>query len=52
MTDNEKLFNSGILTESRPGAEEPPLPLWEGKRNGLVLIECPQLIPCNPCASS
>ena len=52
MTDNEKLFNSGILTASRPGAERPPLPLWEGKKNGLVLIECPQRIPCNPCASS
>ncbi len=52
MTDKERLFNSGILVESRPGAEEPPLSLWETKKNGLVVIECPQRIPCNPCASS
>ena len=52
MTEKEMLFNSGVLTESRPGAELPPMDLWEGKKNGLVLIECPQRIPCNPCASS
>lgn len=52
MTEKEMLFNSGVLTESRPGAEVPPKELWEGKKNGLVVIECPQRIPCNPCASS
>jgi Fe-S-cluster-containing hydrogenase component 2 len=52
MTDKEKLFNGGVLTEARPGAELPPKELWEGKRNGLVIIECPQRIPCNPCATS
>jgi Fe-S-cluster-containing hydrogenase component 2 len=52
MTDNEKTFNSGILTGERPGAVLPPKELWESKKNGLVLIECPQRIPCNPCATS
>jgi len=52
MTDNEKTFNSGILTGERPGAVLPPKELWETKKNGLVLIECPQRIPCNPCATS
>ena len=52
MTDNEKLFNSGILTGSCPGAELPPQDLWETKKNGLVVIECPQRIPCNPCHTS
>ncbi len=52
MTDKEKLFNSGILTEERPGAITPPRDLWENKKNGLVLIECPQRIPCNPCHTS
>jgi Fe-S-cluster-containing hydrogenase component 2 len=51
MTDNEKTFNSGILTGERPGAVLPPKELWETKKNGLVLIECPQRIPCNPCAT-
>lgn len=52
MTENEKLFNSGILTEERPGAVKPPKELWEGKKNGLVCVECPQRIPCNPCNTS
>jgi Fe-S-cluster-containing hydrogenase component 2 len=52
MTEKEMLFNSGVLTESRPGAQVPPKGLWETKKNGLVIIECPQRIPCNPCASS
>lgn len=52
MTDKEKLFNGGVLTEPRPGAELPPADLWATKKNGLVLIECPQRIPCNPCATS
>lgn len=52
MTDKTFLFNSGVLTEPCPGAEMPPKELWETKKNGLVIIECPQRIPCNPCASS
>ncbi|HDQ93608.1 MAG TPA: 4Fe-4S ferredoxin, partial [Synergistetes bacterium] len=52
MTDKEKLFNGGVLTEPRKGAIEPPKELWEGKKNGLVIIECPQRIPCNPCHTS
>lgn len=52
MSEKEKLFNSGVLTESRTGAIEPPRELWETKKNGLVIIECPQRIPCNPCHTS
>lgn len=52
MTDNEKLFNSGILTEKKPGAVLPPKDLWENKKQGLVVVECPQRIPCNPCNTS
>ena len=52
MTDQEKLFNSGVLTEERPGAVYPPKELWDSKKNGLVIVECPQRIPCNPCNTS
>lgn len=52
MTENEKLFNSGVLTETRPGAVEPPMDLWKDKKQGLVVVECPQRIPCNPCNTS
>lgn len=52
MTDKEKLYNSGVLTEERPGAVQPPHELWAGKKNGLVVVECPQRIPCNPCNTS
>jgi Fe-S-cluster-containing hydrogenase component 2 len=52
MSDNDKLFNSGILTEERPGAVKPPIGLWENKKSGLVVVECPQRIPCNPCNTS
>lgn len=50
--DSEKLFNSGVLTGEMKGAVLPPSDLWEGKKGGLVIIECPQRIPCNPCATS
>ena len=50
--DKEKLFNSGVLTDNRPGAILPPKELWENKKGGLVVIECPQRIPCNPCGTS
>jgi len=50
--DKEKLFNSGILVENKPGAILPPQGEWEQKKGGYVLIECPQRIPCNPCATS
>lgn len=52
MNDNEKLFNSGILTEEKQETVLPPMDLWEKKKNGLVVIECPQQIPCNPCHDS
>ena len=51
-TDNEKLFNSGVLTDHRPGAILPPKEAWEQKKGGFVVIECPQRIPCNPCGTS
>ena len=51
--DKEKLFNSGILTETGiPGAVLPPKEAWETKKGGYVVIECPKRIPCNPCATS
>jgi Fe-S-cluster-containing hydrogenase component 2 len=50
--DKEKLYNSGVLTDKRPGAILPPKELWESKKGGLVIIECPQQIPCNPCHTS
>lgn len=50
--ENEKLFNSGVLTCECKGAVLPPKELWENKKGGLVVIECPQRIPCNPCATS
>lgn len=46
---NDTTFQSGVLTSECPGAVLPPKELWEGKKNGLVVIECPQRIPCNPC---
>jgi len=55
MTEAEKLFNSGILTGEqmgKRGAVLPPKELWESKKNGLVVVECPQRIPCNPCNTS
>lgn len=52
MSGNDSIFNSGVLTSERPGAIHPPLELWNAKRSGLVVVECPQRIPCNPCATS
>ena len=52
MNEKERLFNSGVLVEPRKGAVEPPENLWQNKKNGLVIIECPQRIPCNPCHTS
>lgn len=48
----ERSFNSGVLTEGLPGAVYPPKEIWEKKRGGLAVIECPQRIPCNPCNTS
>ena len=50
--NNEKLYNSGVLTGTCKGAVLPPKELWEKKKGGLVIIECPQRIPCNPCHTS
>ena len=52
MSEREALFNSGVLTSERPGAIRPPQDLWDKKKAGLVVVECPQRIPCNPCATS
>ncbi len=52
MDDKVMLFNSGILVEEREGALLPPEELWKNKKGGLVVVECPQRIPCNPCATS
>lgn len=52
MTVKDMEFDSGILTGQRDGAVMPPAEQWETKKNGCVIIECPQRIPCNPCATS
>lgn len=45
----DRRFESGVLDAPRPGAVEPPEDLWATKKGGLVLVECPQRIPCDPC---
>jgi len=52
MTEKEMLFDSGVLTDERPGAARPPESLWNDRRGGLVVVECPQRIPCDPCNTS
>lgn len=52
MSDFEDLFRSGVLVEPLEGATPPPSDLWAGKKNGLVVVECPQRIPCDPCHTS
>ena len=52
MTEKEMLFNSGVLTDERPGAVRPPESIWNNHRGGLVVVECPQRIPCDPCNTS
>lgn len=49
MNQGERLFNSGVLPPEMYGKHQPPKDLWEKKKNGLVIVECPQRIPCNPC---
>jgi Fe-S-cluster-containing hydrogenase component 2 len=46
------VFENGVLTEERPGAVKPPEALWKSHKGGLVIVECPQRIPCNPCNTS
>jgi len=45
----DMLFNSGVLVGERTGALLPPREIWENKKGGVVIVECPQRIPCNPC---
>ncbi|MDR1966297.1 MAG: 4Fe-4S dicluster domain-containing protein [Synergistaceae bacterium] len=45
-------FESGVLSEVRPGVSRPPKELWRKRKGGLVVVECPQRIPCNPCHTS
>ena len=55
MTEEERAYNSGVLTDDRKGkkgAVLPPKDLWDNKKNGLVIVECPERIPCNPCNTS
>jgi Fe-S-cluster-containing hydrogenase component 2 len=52
MAGDDMLFNSGVLTDERKGAVKPPEALWKDKKGGLVVVECPQRIPCNPCNTS
>ncbi len=49
MKQSERLFETGILPPEMYSEHEPPKDLWENKENGLVIVECPQRIPCNPC---
>jgi Fe-S-cluster-containing hydrogenase component 2 len=50
--DAPKTFESGVLSGTRAGVSCPPSDLWKGKKGGLVIVECPQRIPCNPCNTS
>jgi Fe-S-cluster-containing hydrogenase component 2 len=52
MMKASAVFESGVLTEERPGAVKPPEALWREHKGGLVVVECPQRIPCNPCNTS
>jgi len=45
-------FCSGVLPEKMVESITPPLELWSRKKGGLVVIECPQSIPCDPCHTS
>jgi Fe-S-cluster-containing hydrogenase component 2 len=47
----DRSFESGVLDSVRPGAMFPEEAL-RGKKNGAVVIECPQKIPCNPCGTN
>ena len=51
-TAEELLYGSGVLTGTKPGVCVPEDAGWLRKRNGYVVIECPQRIPCNPCHTS
>lgn len=51
-TAEELLYGSGVLTGTKPGVCVPEDADWLRKRNGYVVIECPQRIPCNPCHTS
>ena len=51
IEDKEKLYNSGVLVEHCEGGVLPPAEEWKKKRGGYVIVECPQRIPCNPCAT-
>ncbi|HNZ08180.1 MAG TPA: 4Fe-4S dicluster domain-containing protein [Bacillota bacterium] len=52
FTNDELLYNSGVLIGPRDGVVTPEEDAWKSKRGGYVVIECPQRIPCNPCHTS
>ncbi len=45
-------FYEGVLDEESVKNLTPPVDLWLRKKNGLVVIECPESIPCDPCHTS
>ena len=53
-SDVDLSFESGVLDPERASdrISIPPEDLWRRKKLGLVVIECPQEIPCNPCDTS
>jgi len=52
--DIDTSFQSGVLDPSLDSDKisVPPEELWKTKKLGLVVIECPQEIPCNPCSTN
>lgn len=42
-------FLSGVLNDQMVESVLPPEGLWKNKKGGLVIVECPQTIPCDPC---
>lgn len=48
MVQDEE-FYSGVLPDKMIKSILPPENLWKNKKGGLVIVECPQSIPCDPC---
>lgn len=48
-SQQDEEFRSGVLSQSMVNSVLPPMNLWKKKKGGLVVIECPQKIPCDPC---
>ncbi len=52
VKDLPQKFYEGVLNEEFVKRFTPPIDLWFKKKNGLVVIECPESIPCDPCHTS